>query len=41
MICICDICGRTFDTDYNVGTMVDGVTYCEECALESFGEDYE
>lgn len=34
MICMCDICGRFFDTDYEEGTIDGGVTYCERCAIE-------
>lgn len=35
MICICDICGKFFDTDEEMGTIEDGITYCENCAVDN------
>ena len=32
MILHCDICGKFFDTDYEIGDEVNGVCFCENCA---------
>ena len=34
MIEHCDICGKFFDSDYEVGTYKNGLTYCEDCSTE-------
>lgn len=41
MISRCDVCGKIFDTDVEVGTVKDGTTYCESCAVDAGVVDYE
>ncbi len=39
MIVRCDFCGKIFDTDYEDGTVINGLTCCEDCKLKEKGEN--
>ena len=39
MIAHCDICGKMFDTDCEIGEEKDGLTFCEECAFLNSEEE--
>ena len=38
MIAHCDICGKYFDTDYEIGDEINGVCFCEDCRIKNIGE---
>lgn len=41
MIVKCDICGKYFDTDTEIGDVIDNTTYCEDCLADSFEDEEE